>query len=100
MSPRHRLPALPPSPPWPIHGPITHPRTRLQNNIRQPKVFFYDSTVRYDMLLDVQEPKTLHEALNSPQWKLAMDDEYQALMRNNTWHLVDQHPGQNIVDCK
>lgn len=52
------------------------------------------------MLLDVQEPKTLHEALNSPQWKLAMDDEYQALMRNNTWHLVDQHPGQNIVDCK
>nr|XP_034591848.1 uncharacterized protein LOC117853655 [Setaria viridis] len=60
----------------------------------------HDGTMRYGMLVVGQDPTSLHEALTSLHWKLAMDDEYLALMRNNTWHLVDQQPGQNIVDCK
>lgn len=34
------------------------------------------------------EPQSLKEALGSKNWKEAMDEEYTALMRNKTWHLV------------
>jgi hypothetical protein len=29
-----------------------------------------------------------------------MHDEYAALLRNKTWHLVPPQPGRNIIDCK
>ena len=29
-----------------------------------------------------------------------MDEEYTALMRNKTWHLVPNRKGKNIIDCK
>jgi hypothetical protein len=42
----------------------------------------------------------LHEALADENWKRAMDVEYSALMKNQTWHLVPVHQMQNLVDCK
>lgn len=32
--------------------------------------------------------------------KKAMCEEYQALQRNKTWHLVPPHHGKNLIDCK
>ena len=29
-----------------------------------------------------------------------MDEEYQALIKNQTWHLVPPQPGRNLIDCK
>jgi hypothetical protein len=29
-----------------------------------------------------------------------MDEEYDALIKNNTWHLVPSGHGQNVIDCK
>jgi hypothetical protein len=29
-----------------------------------------------------------------------MDEEYNALMKNGTWHLVPFASGQNVIDCK
>ena len=29
-----------------------------------------------------------------------MESEYQALMKNNTWHLVPPHKGRNVIGCK
>lgn len=29
-----------------------------------------------------------------------MQDEYNALLRNQTWHLVDEKQGQNVIACK
>jgi hypothetical protein len=29
-----------------------------------------------------------------------MDEEYDALIQNGTWHLVPATHGQNIIDCK
>ena len=34
-----------------------------------------------------QEPTNVKQALTCPYWKLAMDEEYQPLMKNNTWSL-------------
>ena len=96
---RH-IPPPPPGPPRPLHAPIRQrPRTRLQDNIRQPKQYT-DGTIRYGLLSEVKEPRSLDEALVSPDWKAAMDTEFQALIKNQTWHLVSPTSDQNIIDCK
>jgi len=33
-------------------------------------------------------------------WVSAMNNEYQALLRNRTWHLVPRPKGKNIIGCK
>lgn len=43
-----------------------------------PKYFVGNHT------LNITKPSKISEALQSPQWKQAMEDEYKALCKNNT----------------
>ena len=61
---------------------------------------YSDGTVRYGLLATNGEPNNLEEALASGYWKEAMDKEYMALLKNQTWHLVPPERGRNIIDCK
>ncbi|XP_071680293.1 uncharacterized protein [Lolium perenne] len=88
--------AAPPEQPIPPPSP---PRTRLQQGIRKPKVYT-DGTVRYGMLSSTGEPCTLTEALDDSNWRKAMEEEYDALMINKTWHLVPPSSKKNLIDCK
>jgi hypothetical protein len=74
-------------------------RTRLQKGIRNPKKYT-DGTVRYGMLGSTGEPNKLSEALDDPKWRQAMEEEYNALLENKTWHLVPPSSNKNIIDCK
>jgi hypothetical protein len=38
--------------------------------------------------------------LSTPTCKAAMNDEYNALMRNKTWRLVPPQSNRNVIDCK
>ena len=52
---------------------------------------------------DVQEPKSYNEAVNSPQaenWRKAMQTEYNSLMDNNTWTLVNEPEDQQVLPGK
>jgi hypothetical protein len=75
------------------------PGTRLQHGIRKPKIYT-DGTVRYGLLASTGELSNHHEALGNSQWKNAMDQEFTALLKIKTWHLVPQQHGANIIDCK
>ena len=49
------------------------------------------------------EPRSMDEALNSSnafKWKAAADSEYESLLKNDTWKLVELPPGKNVVGCK
>ena len=49
---------------------------------------------------EMEEPKTVHEALNgeqSSQWREAMESEYSSLLKSDTWDLVPPPEGKNIV---
>lgn len=51
----------------------------------------------------IENPQTIAEALgseNSDKWKEAMVREYESLMKNQTWTLVDRPKGKNIIGCK
>ena len=50
--------------------------------------------------LAATEPADYLEALEDENWRRAMEEEYQALMKNLTWHLVPPHAGCNLIDCK
>ncbi|XP_029127967.1 uncharacterized protein LOC109802636 [Cajanus cajan] len=72
--------------------------TRAKAGIFRPKIYtakaaahIYDSTI---------EPHTVKEALSKPEWCQAMKEEYEALIKNNTWTLVDLPPGCNAIGCK
>jgi hypothetical protein len=81
-----------------LHVPA-RPNTRMQQGIRKPKVYT-DGIVRYGLFTSSGEPRNHQEALSDPQWKSAMDLEYEALIKNQTWHLVPPKRGANIIDCK
>jgi histone deacetylase 1/2 len=51
-------------------------------------------------LCSTGEPESLQEALADLNWKKAMEEEYAALLKNGTWHLVPYRPGMNLRGCK
>jgi hypothetical protein len=76
----------------------TRPQTRLQNNIKKPKIYT-DGTIYYAYLTTSGESKSTEEALSHEQWHSAMNDEYEALLKNQTWDLVPSHCATNIIYC-
>ena len=78
---------------------ITRPRTRLQSGIRKDKVYT-DGTIRYSLFSSTGEPHDVEEAINDPQWKEAMQTEYDALIKNKTWHLIPPQKGINVIGSK
>lgn len=80
-------------------APSHHYGTRLRHNIRQPKTRT-DGTVTYSAVrTSDDEPSSHIIAMEHPLWYSAMQDEFQALQKNKTWHLVPPRAGLNIIDC-
>jgi histone deacetylase 1/2 len=52
------------------------------------------------MLTSTDEPRSLSDALASPHWRKAMEEEHDALLHNQTWHLVPPSSNKNVIDCK
>jgi hypothetical protein len=42
-------------------------------------------------------PTSVHAALADPSWRRAMEEEYDALITNNTWDVVPHPVGSNII---
>ena len=48
----------------------------------------------------VREPETFSKAAKDPQWIKAMNEEMQALDKNETWDLVPTSPQRKAIGCK
>ncbi|KAG8481098.1 hypothetical protein CXB51_025888 [Gossypium anomalum] len=46
------------------------------------------------------EPVSIEEALAHPDWRLAVQAEYDALIANSTWELYSLPPGRKAIGCK
>jgi hypothetical protein len=85
--------------PIPIVSMPPRPTIRHQHGITKLKVYT-NGTIRYSMLAASDEPRDLHDVLNSPEWKQEMDTEFDALQKYRTWHLVPPKSGSNVINCK
>lgn len=78
-------------------SPTPLPRTRKPN----PKYFnskFVNTSTLHPIPSTV-EPTTHTQALKDPQWRSAMDLEFNALLKNATWELVPPH-SHKPIGCK
>lgn len=77
----------------------THPMvTRSQHNIFKPKQLHHTTTKH--PLPEPIEPTCPSQALKDPWWRVAISDEINALLKNETWVLVPTNDSQNIIICK
>lgn len=70
--------------------------TRSHNNIHKPNTKF--NYVAHKSVPNV--PTTYHQAQKISHWRKAMEDEFDALIKNKTWDLVPPNPTKNVVDCR
>ncbi|KAK1643200.1 hypothetical protein QYE76_061005 [Lolium multiflorum] len=95
------------SPSVTLPAPVVHrPHTRSKSGIVRPRERT-DGTVAWLAACLAQatadptaEPRHYTAAMQIPHWRSAMELEYQALLKNDTWNLVPPKPGVNIIDCK
>nr|GEV26335.1 ribonuclease H-like domain-containing protein [Tanacetum cinerariifolium] len=78
------------SPTVSIHPMVT--RSRVGTTRPNPCYAGYVSTIS-------PLPRSYKEAFNDPNWRNAMFDEYNALIKNKTWTSVPRPEGANIVHC-
>jgi hypothetical protein len=48
----------------------------------------------------ISKPCTYAQAASLSEWNAAMDTEFQALLKNDTWSLCSRPLGKNMVPCK
>jgi hypothetical protein len=46
------------------------------------------------------EPSTIEEAVEKQEWKDAMMEEYQSIMKNDVWEVVLRPEGKSVVTSK
>ena len=67
--------------------------TRGKHGFRQPAAFHASTPLS-------PIPKMVRSALADPNWRRAMEEEFDALMANDTWTLVPRPAGTNLVTGK
>lgn len=66
--------------------------TRSKAGLFKPKVLTVDTSG--------SEPVSVEEALTHPDWRLAVQTEYDALIANSTWKLRPLPPSRKAIGCK
>ena len=93
----------------PIAAPPTPPPARTSGRARQPPPRFGDYVtgeelenlaLHCDALLADGLPRDADVALEDPNWKAAMDKEYQSLEDNGVWELVPAPKDKGIISGK
>jgi histone deacetylase 1/2 len=101
-SPAGPSPSLSPSPspaaPLTSTALVLRPHTCSHSGIFRPKertdgtVAWHTACVTADVANPSSEPRTYQAAMSIPHWREAMEQEYHALLRNETWTLVPPPP--------
>ncbi|GJX37049.1 retrovirus-related pol polyprotein from transposon TNT 1-94, partial [Tanacetum coccineum] len=95
------IPTPPPPTPPPPPPPITRQRpTNLRQNPKQRVPYNPSANHATVLPTTITEPTSFTVANNSPEWRQAMKEEYDALMKNGRWSLVPRASTTNVVDGK
>lgn len=74
--------------------------TRSQHGIVKPNPKYGLNVVGYDIALPNKESMHFFEAIKYSVWQQAMNDEYQALVKQGTWNLVPPPLNAHVISCQ
>ncbi|KAK1606993.1 hypothetical protein QYE76_030666 [Lolium multiflorum] len=98
--------SAPPAPSTTVAPVALRPHTRSRSGIIRPRqrtdgtVAWYAACLAAALADPSAEPRNYQAAMSVPHWREAMELEYQALLRNETWTLVPPPPRVNVIDSK
>jgi hypothetical protein len=76
----------------------------IRRSTRIPKPKVLNDFITYKAETDfVADPQNIEEALgrlDASSWRQAMEEEYNALLENNTWTLVDAAPNKKVLSTR
>lgn len=76
----------------------------VRRSARQPQPKLWPDYITYSArAIVLDDPQTIEEALSRHDglnWKKAIMDEYDSLLMNKTWNLVDLPPNRRAIPCK
>ena len=75
-------------------------RTRKEPNRFEAANVVTDYCFVSSLIPDVDEPKSVEDALSDPNWLQAMESEISSMHENQTWELVPRPVGKNIVGSR
>ncbi|KAM1674306.1 hypothetical protein ACFX15_039401 [Malus domestica] len=86
--------------PVPLVSSVHLMQTRSKSGIYKPKAFTVAKHHVPSHLDNDFIPTTYIQASKHPQWRAAMQDEFNALQNTRTWQLVSSTSTHNLVGCK
>ena len=98
--PAHRV-RKPKPPPYDPSSYVSaeHEKAQSQSQIS----YAFKTTTTWSESAEI-EPQSYEEAVNHPvygkEWRAAIQEEYDSLMKNGAWELTDLPLGKNLVTCK
>lgn len=75
----------------------------IENPIKQRLRSWNKEVAKTTVVTNITDPRTYKEALSlsdSEEWIAAMKQEYDSLIKNKTWDLVDLPDNRKAIDCK
>ncbi|GKF73708.1 ribonuclease H-like domain-containing protein [Tanacetum coccineum] len=99
LPPTNSIPPTPPPVPSPATTQPNRNPTLTHSMVTRYRVGTNRPTQRYTLSVSTISPipKSYNHAFQDPHWYRAMLDEYNALIKNNTWILVPRPSDANIV---
>lgn len=88
---------------------VSHSSRPVRSTRSKPPLRYADFDTDFSMVardasvVEHKEPETYNEAVSGPEsdkWIAAMSSEYNSLLGNNVWKLVDRPRNRNVVKCK
>ena len=68
--------------------------------MRSLKDIYDDSDVSSNFALLSFQPSSFEEEIRDENWGKAMDEEIEAIEKNDTWDLIDLPKEKNLIDVK
>ncbi|KAL4335004.1 hypothetical protein GQ457_07G016830 [Hibiscus cannabinus] len=65
-----------------------------------PRTVFKEFTFKLVCLNEEKVPTSIDEALKDSKWRRAVEEEINALEKNDTWTVMDLPQGKKVVGCK
>jgi hypothetical protein len=84
-----------------VGNPLDSRRTRSHHDEPSHVLSYFEKVMpMHCYMVQYSDPHTYSEVFRNPLWEEGMKNEYDSLLKNQTWHMVPLPPERNIFRCR